>query len=60
MLQFQKGMYFYYTWSCIEEHEYDVPGHRTIVVVKSVDGFLRGCRPYLAIDNTLLTGMIKG
>jgi hypothetical protein len=25
-----------------------------------VDGFLKGCRPYLAIDNTFLTGKFKG
>ncbi|XP_039808507.1 uncharacterized protein LOC120672256 [Panicum virgatum] len=25
-----------------------------------VDGFLRGCRPYLAVDNTFLNGKFKG
>lgn len=25
-----------------------------------IDGFLGGCRPYLAIDNTSLTGKFKG
>ena len=25
-----------------------------------VDGFLRGCRPYLAVDNTFLTGRFRG
>jgi hypothetical protein len=25
-----------------------------------IDGFLNGCRPYLAIDNTFLTGKFKG
>jgi len=25
-----------------------------------VEGFLRGCRPYLAIDSTLLTGKFRG
>jgi hypothetical protein len=28
-------MYFYCTWYCIVEHEYDVPGHRTIVVANN-------------------------
>ena len=25
-----------------------------------IEGFLSGCRPYLAIDNTFLTGKFKG
>ena len=25
-----------------------------------VDGFLRGCRPYLAVDSTFLTGRFRG
>ena len=25
-----------------------------------IDGFLAGCRPYLAIDSTFLTGKYKG
>jgi hypothetical protein len=25
-----------------------------------VDDFLKGCRPYLAVDSTFLTGMFKG
>jgi hypothetical protein len=32
ILQFHKGMYFCCTMPCIVEYEYDVPGHRTIVV----------------------------
>jgi hypothetical protein len=34
---------------------------RLFVAFKScVDRFLRGCRPYLSIDSTFLTGMFKG
>lgn len=34
---------------------------RIFVAFKAcVDGFLGGCRPYLSIDSTFLTGMFKG
>ena len=35
--------------------------HRMFFAMKPcIDGFLNGCRPYLAIDSTFLTGKFRG
>ena len=40
-----------------EEHQGDVCFRRFFVALKPcIDGFLQGCRPYIAIDATHLTG----
>jgi hypothetical protein len=44
-----------------EEHNGDVCFMRSFVAHKlCIDGFLQGCRPYIAIDATHLTGRSRG
>jgi len=44
-----------------EEHQGDVCFRRFFVALKPcIDGFLQGCRPYIAIDATHLTGRSRG
>jgi hypothetical protein len=44
-----------------EEHQGDVCFRRFFVALKPcIDGFLKGCRPYIAIDATDLTGRSRG
>jgi hypothetical protein len=44
-----------------EEHQGDVCFRRFFVAFKPcIDGFLQGCRPYIAIDATHLTGRSRG
>jgi hypothetical protein len=43
----------------IEEHNGDVCFLKFFVALKScIDGFLQGCRPYIAMDATYLTGRV--
>jgi hypothetical protein len=44
-----------------ENHHGDVYFRRFFVALKPcIDGFLQGCRPYIAIDATHLTGRSRG
>lgn len=44
-----------------EEHNGDVCFKRFFVALKPcIDGFLQGCRPYIAMDSTHLTGRSRG
>ena len=44
-----------------EEHNGDVCFLRFFVALKPcIDGFLRGCKPYIAMDATHLTGRLRG
>jgi len=44
-----------------ENHQWDVYFRRFFVALKPcIDGFLQGCRPYIAIDATHLTGRSRG
>lgn len=44
-----------------EEHNGDVCFRRFFVALKPcIDGFLQGCRPYIAMDSTHLTGRSRG
>lgn len=44
-----------------EEHNGDVCFRRFFVALKPcIDGFLQGCRPYIAMDSTHLTGKSRG
>ncbi|CAN6307275.1 unnamed protein product [Urochloa humidicola] len=44
-----------------EDHQGDVCFRRSFVALKPcIDGFLQGCRPYIAIDSTHLTGRSRG
>ncbi|XP_062179417.1 uncharacterized protein LOC133884028 [Phragmites australis] len=44
-----------------EEHNGDVCFRRLFVALKPcIDGFLQGCRPYIAMDSTHLTGRSRG
>jgi len=44
-----------------EEHNGDVCFMRSFVALKPcIDGFLQGCRPYIAMDATHLTGRSRG
>ena len=45
----------------IEEHNGDACFMRFFVALKPcIDGFLQGCRPYIAMDATHLTGRSRG
>jgi hypothetical protein len=51
--------------SIVEINHYKIDGkirfRRFFFAMKPcIDGFLSGCMPYLAIDNTFLTGKLKG
>jgi hypothetical protein len=51
------------SWVIIDHHEVEEKNrfHMLFFAMKPcVDGFLKGCRPYLAIDSTFLTGMFRG
>lgn len=44
-----------------EEYNGDICFRRFFVALKPcIDGFLQGCRPYIAIDSTHLTGRVRG
>ena len=51
------------SWVVIDHHTINnkIRFNRLFFALKPcVDGFLRGCRPYLAVDSTFLTGRFRG